>query len=253
MQITDRSKDVIKSGGEWISSIDLENLAVGHPAVAEAAVIGVYHPKWDERPLLIVQLKQGQSATREDILKFMDGKIAKWWMPDDVVFVDGIPHTATGKILKTALRDRFQELPFPERGGVRAERPFHPSPAGRDGAHRTARNSPSSEHHKLDAAIADFRPAEEHPLLPDDQHQLGRVAQVVADAFCDRPVDAGFRVGHHIELFDRPTLQVQGRWRCRATSGPAASGSARAGRLSGIGQIDLRLGQDCRNASADDR
>jgi fatty-acyl-CoA synthase len=113
MQITDRSKDVIKSGGEWISSIDLENLAVGHPAVAEAAVIGVYHPKWDERPLLIVQLKAGQQATREDILKFMDGKIAKWWMPDDVVFVDGIPHTATGKILKTALRDQFKSYRFP--------------------------------------------------------------------------------------------------------------------------------------------
>lgn len=113
MHITDRSKDVIKSGGEWISSIDLENLAVGHPAVAEAAVIGVFHPKWDERPLLIVQLKQGQQATRDDILKFMDGKIAKWWMPDDVAFVDGIPHTATGKILKTALRDQFKEYRFP--------------------------------------------------------------------------------------------------------------------------------------------
>ena len=113
MRITDRSKDVIKSGGEWISSIDLENLAVGHPAVAEAAVIGVYHPKWDERPLLIVQLKQGQTATREDILKYMEGKIAKWWMPDDVAFVDGIPHTATGKILKTALRDQFKAYRFP--------------------------------------------------------------------------------------------------------------------------------------------
>ena len=113
MRITDRSKDVIKSGGEWISSIDLENLAVGHPAVAEAAVIGVYHPKWDEWPLLIVQLKQGQTATREDILKYMEGKIAKWWMPDDVAFVDGIPHTATGKILKTALRDQFKAYRFP--------------------------------------------------------------------------------------------------------------------------------------------
>jgi fatty-acyl-CoA synthase len=113
MRITDRSKDVIKSGGEWISSIDLENLAVGHPAVAEAAVIGVHHPKWDERPLLIVQLKQGQKATREDILNYMDGKIAKWWMPDDVVFVDAIPHTATGKILKTSLRDQFRGYSFP--------------------------------------------------------------------------------------------------------------------------------------------
>lgn len=113
MRITDRSKDVIKSGGEWISSIDLENLAVGHPKVAEAAVIGVHHPKWDERPLLIVQLKAEQSATREEILSYMDGKIAKWWMPDDVVFVEGIPHTATGKILKTALRDQFKAYRFP--------------------------------------------------------------------------------------------------------------------------------------------
>jgi len=113
MRITDRSKDVIKSGGEWISSIDLENLAVGHPKVAEAAVIGVYHPKWDERPLLIVQLKEGESATREDILKYMDGKIAKWWMPDDVAFVTAIPHTATGKILKTSLRDQFKDYRFP--------------------------------------------------------------------------------------------------------------------------------------------
>jgi len=113
MRITDRSKDVIKSGGEWISSIDLENLAVGHPAVAEAAVIGIHHPKWDERPLLIVQLKAGQNASREDILRFMEGKIAKWWMPDDVAFVDGIPHTATGKILKTALREQFKSYRFP--------------------------------------------------------------------------------------------------------------------------------------------
>ncbi len=113
MRITDRSKDVIKSGGEWISSIDLENLAVGHPKVAEAAVIGVVHPKWDERPLLIVQLKDGQSATREEILAYMDGKIAKWWMPDDVAFVNAIPHTATGKILKTALRDQFKDYTLP--------------------------------------------------------------------------------------------------------------------------------------------
>ena len=113
MQVTDRSKDVIKSGGEWISSIDLENLAVGHPDVAEAAVIGVAHPKWDERPLLIVVLKPGKTATKEDILKFLEGKIAKWWMPDDVVFVEEIPHTATGKILKTALRERFGKHKLP--------------------------------------------------------------------------------------------------------------------------------------------
>lgn len=113
MQITDRSKDVIKSGGEWISSIDLENLAVGHPDVAEAAVIGVAHPKWDERPLLIIIRKEGQTPEKGEILSFMEGKIAKWWMPDDVVFVDEIPHTATGKIKKTALRDQFQDYRLP--------------------------------------------------------------------------------------------------------------------------------------------
>jgi fatty-acyl-CoA synthase len=113
MQITDRAKDVIKSGGEWISSIDLENLAVGHPKVAEAAVIGVRHPKWDERPLLVIVLKKGESASKEDLLGYMQGKIAKWWMPDDVVFVDEIPHTATGKILKTELRQRFKDYRLP--------------------------------------------------------------------------------------------------------------------------------------------
>jgi len=113
MQITDRAKDVIKSGGEWISSIDLENLAVGHPKVAEAAVIGVKHPKWDERPLLIVVLKKDQKAGKDEILSFMRGKIANWWMPDDVIFVDEIPHTATGKIQKTVLRDRFKDYVLP--------------------------------------------------------------------------------------------------------------------------------------------
>jgi fatty-acyl-CoA synthase len=117
MQITDRSKDVIKSGGEWISSIDLENLAVGHPKVAEAAVIGVAHPKWDERPLLVIVLKKGESASKDDILGFMQGKIAKWWMPDDVAFVDEIPHTATGKIQKLVLRQQFKDYVLP---GVQA-------------------------------------------------------------------------------------------------------------------------------------
>jgi fatty-acyl-CoA synthase len=113
MQITDRAKDIIKSGGEWISSIDIENFAIGHPAVAEAAVIGVHHPKWDERPLLIVVLKPEQAATKQDLLVFLQDKIAKWWLPDDVVFVDEIPHTATGKILKTALRERFKNYVLP--------------------------------------------------------------------------------------------------------------------------------------------
>jgi len=113
MQITDRAKDVIKSGGEWISSIDVENLAVGHPKVAEAAVIGISHPKWDERPLLVIVLKKGETVTKEELLEFMQGKIAKWWMPDDVVFVEEIPHTATGKIQKITLRQRFKDYRLP--------------------------------------------------------------------------------------------------------------------------------------------
>jgi fatty-acyl-CoA synthase len=109
MQITDRSKDVIKSGGEWISSIELENIAVGHPAVREAAVIGVAHPRWDERPLLLVVRNEGAAVTRDEMIAFYDGKIAKWWKPDDVVFVDELPHTATGKLLKTRLREDFKD------------------------------------------------------------------------------------------------------------------------------------------------
>jgi 3-(methylthio)propionyl---CoA ligase len=109
MQITDRSKDVIKSGGEWISSIDLENIAVGHPAIAEAAVIGVPHPKWGERPLLVAQLKPGAQIACEELLAFYRGKTAAWWIPSDVVFVEALPHTATGKLLKTELRRRFAD------------------------------------------------------------------------------------------------------------------------------------------------
>jgi fatty-acyl-CoA synthase len=113
MQITDRAKDVIKSGGEWISSIEIENLAVGHPKVTEAAVIGIVHPKWDERPLLIVVAKEGENPSKDEILRYMEGKIAKWWMPDDVVFVEEIPHTATGKIQKLALREKFKDYTLP--------------------------------------------------------------------------------------------------------------------------------------------
>jgi fatty-acyl-CoA synthase len=113
MQITDRAKDVIKSGGEWISSIDIENFAVGHPAVANAAAIGLPHPKWDERPLLIVELKPGATATKEEILNFLNGKIAKWWMPDDVAFVEKIPLGATGKINKLSLRETFKSHKLP--------------------------------------------------------------------------------------------------------------------------------------------
>jgi acyl-CoA synthetase (AMP-forming)/AMP-acid ligase II len=107
--ITDRTKDVIKSGGEWISSIELENTAMGHPAVAEAAVIGVPHPKWTERPLLIVTTAEGQDVSKEDLLAYFDGKVATWWVPNDVVFVDELPHTATGKVKKIELRQQFAE------------------------------------------------------------------------------------------------------------------------------------------------
>ena len=113
MQITDRSKDVIKSGGEWISSIDLENDAVGHPAVQEAAVIGVAHPKWDERPLLLVIKQEGADVSKEELLDYMAGKVAKWQVPDDVVFVDQLPHTATGKLLKTKLREEYEGYKLP--------------------------------------------------------------------------------------------------------------------------------------------
>jgi fatty-acyl-CoA synthase len=113
MQITDRSKDVIKSGGEWISSIDLENIAMAHPAVHEAAAIAARHPKWDERPLLVVVKKPGAEITREEMLAFYEGKIAKWQVPDDVVFVADIPHTATGKMQKLKLREQFKDHQLP--------------------------------------------------------------------------------------------------------------------------------------------
>ena len=113
MQITDRAKDVIKSGGEWISSIDLENAAIAHPAVAEAAVIGVAHPKWQERPLLVVVKKQGKDVSRDELLGFLAGKVAKWCVPDDAVFVDELPHTATGKLQKMKLREAFRDYRLP--------------------------------------------------------------------------------------------------------------------------------------------
>jgi len=113
MQITDRAKDVIKSGGEWISSVDLENAAVGMPEIAEAAAIGLPHPKWDERPLLVVVPKPGAAPSKDAIRAHLADHVAKWWLPDDIVFVDTLPHTATGKILKTALREQFRDHVLP--------------------------------------------------------------------------------------------------------------------------------------------
>jgi len=114
MAITDRTKDVIKSGGEWISSIELENTAMGHPAVAEAAVIGVAHPKWTERPLLIVVIAEGEEVSKEELLAFFEGKVATWWIPGDVAFVDQLPHTATGKVKKIELRRQFADYRLPD-------------------------------------------------------------------------------------------------------------------------------------------
>ncbi len=113
MQITDRSKDVIKSGGEWISSIDLENIAMSHPAVAMAACIGVPHAKWDERPLLLVVKRPGQEVSKAEIVAHFEGKIARWWMPDEVLFIEAIPLGATGKMLKTKLREQYGSTPLP--------------------------------------------------------------------------------------------------------------------------------------------
>jgi fatty-acyl-CoA synthase len=113
MQITDRSKDVIKSGGEWISSIDLENIAVSHPQVAEAACIACAHPKWTERPLIVAVLKPEANVTREELLAHFEGKVAKWWIPDDVVFANELPHTATGKLQKVRLREQFRDHVLP--------------------------------------------------------------------------------------------------------------------------------------------
>jgi fatty-acyl-CoA synthase len=113
MQITDRAKDLVKSGGEWISSVELENVAMGHPLVDLAAVIGLPHPKWEERPLLIVQPMNEARLTREDVLGFLEGKVARWWLPDDVVFVDEIPLTAAGKLSKARLREQFRDYVLP--------------------------------------------------------------------------------------------------------------------------------------------
>jgi fatty-acyl-CoA synthase len=113
VQLVDRAKDVIKSGGEWISSIDLENAAMAHPGVAEAAVIGVSHPKWQERPLMIVVRKADSKLERDELIRFLSERVAKWWLPDDVVFASELPHTATGKLLKTRLREVYRDHPLP--------------------------------------------------------------------------------------------------------------------------------------------
>jgi fatty-acyl-CoA synthase len=113
MQITDRAKDLIKSGGEWISSVDLENEAMGHSDVSVAAVIGVAHPKWEERPLLVVKRLESSKLSKDDMLNYLSDKVARWWLPDDVIFVDDIPMTATGKISKLRLREQLADYSLP--------------------------------------------------------------------------------------------------------------------------------------------
>jgi fatty-acyl-CoA synthase len=114
IQITDRAKDVIKSGGEWISSIEIENAAVGCPGVLEAAAIGIPHPKWDERPLLLIVRDDGSKVGESEIRDFLSGQMAKWWLPDAIIFVDQLPHTATGKLSKKTLRDLYHDYRFPD-------------------------------------------------------------------------------------------------------------------------------------------
>ncbi|MFZ4433893.1 MAG: AMP-binding enzyme, partial [Microthrixaceae bacterium] len=116
VRIVDRTKDVVKSGGEWISSVELENEIMAHPAVAEAAVIGVSHPKWSERPLACVVVKPDATLTPEELIEFLDGRVAKWWLPDDVVFIDEVPKTSVGKFSKKDLRDRFADHVLPTAG-----------------------------------------------------------------------------------------------------------------------------------------
>jgi len=177
MQITDRAKDVVKSGGEWISSIDIENIALGHPKAAMTAVIGVPHPKWDERPILLVKLKDGETATKEEFLEFLQGKIAKWWMPDDVVFVDEIPLGATGKIDKKLIRQRMKDYVLPGLAAAtvaRAEEaaPEPPPPAAlaaADGAQAARIYAPEPE-----------EPLSEPPPIPEPE-----VVEALAHADAD--------------------------------------------------------------------
>jgi fatty-acyl-CoA synthase len=184
MQITDRAKDVIKSGGEWISTIEIENIAVGHPKAALAAVVGQPHPKWDERPVLLVKLKAGETADKQDFIDFLHGKIAKWWMPDDVLFVDDIPLGATGKIDKKLIRKRLAD-----QGYQLPETPLQPSPppppavaptlAAADGAHASVIYAPESPE---DVAADAAPPEPEQEPEPEPEPRAESVALVEPEA-----------------------------------------------------------------------
>jgi fatty-acyl-CoA synthase len=199
MQITDRAKDVVKSGGEWISTIDIENIALGHPKAAMTAVIGVPHPKWDERPILLVKLKDGETATKEEFLTFLHGKIAKWWTPDDVVFVDDIPLGATGKIDKKLIRQRMKDYVLPAlsaasvaEGAAELEPEPEPEPpaaalAADDGAQAARIYAPEPE-----------APLSEAPPLPEPQ-----VVEALVHADGEPPIeDDGEADGFPLEPLD---------------------------------------------------
>jgi fatty-acyl-CoA synthase len=180
MQITDRAKDVVKSGGEWISTIEIENIAVGHPKVALAAVVGQPHPKWDERPVLLIKLKDGESATQQEMVDYLQGKIAKWWMPDDVLFVDEIPLGATGKIDKKLIRKRLAD-----EGYTLPETPLHPSPpsaptlAAADGGHAAVIYAPEPAEALEPGAVLDA-PLLEEPPEPEPESEPS--AEAVAES-----------------------------------------------------------------------
>ena len=191
--ITDRAKDVIKSGGEWISSIEIENLAVSHPAVLEAAVVATRHPRWQERPLLLVHRKQGAEVTKEELLAFLSDKIAKWWLPDDVVFVEELPHTATGKVLKTRLREQYGD--WLERAAGTTSRC---DPLRHDARRQHAQDHQQQPAHQQFAHRGDLCRCQERQERRDearafqqhhDQHRAEHGPRVVADATGDQRED----------------------------------------------------------------
>ncbi len=220
MQITDRAKDVIKSGGEWISTIDIENIAVGHPKVELAAVIGVLHPKWDERPLLLIKLKPGETATKEEILRFLEGKIAKWWMPDDVAFVDDIPLGATGKIDKKLIRERMKDYVLPAT-------PVLAAAAATTVAERAAPDpvihapepveiedpSGKSEAPTSTAAVGAQEPQAESILAPQATEPVAEpVSHEPSPAPADGVIDAEFEPVAHESAAEEPVVEEVAAW-----------------------------------------
>lgn len=203
MQITDRAKDVVKSGGEWISTIEIENIAVGHPKAALAAVIGVPHPKWDERPILLVKLKEGEAAEKHEFLDFLQGKIAKWWTPDDVVFVDDIPLGATGKIDKKLIRQRMADYVLPTAGAASGGATL----AAADGAQSAVLYAPDAEEAAEEPEPAPERRHEPevsaaHAREPGPQRPAPLTAEALAASLPDPepgPVEADAALPHDPE------------------------------------------------------